>query len=146
MSKNYFEKLDKTIKQNKSNIEKKKKDDKENDEQVKKIIIAITPLLSNYEKELKERNIKVKLTIYDTFFSFLMYYKNGGHHGFELSKDYERNLYRFVGKFTNDDGKSYDSFGGGPQILEDFQIEEFENYLQKEIDEFFFYANRFGGI
>lgn len=110
------------------------------------IVREASPLLEQYRTELEQRGINSKLTARNDYINFVMYYADGGHRGLELRPNAKYNGYQWVGLFTNDDGRNYESFGGGPPLDEHWTIEAFEKYLQSEIESFMFYADRHGGL
>jgi hypothetical protein len=145
MSDEFFSDLDKKLKNQANKNEMGKSQDERLLQKVKNITETVTPLLNDYKAKLSKRGITAKLSVYSTGFEFKMFYKDGGEHGFKLTRSVHSKKYQFIGIFTNDDGKNFTSEGGGPDITK-FSIDVFEKYLQNEINDYLYYAERHRGI
>lgn len=107
-----------------------------------KLVESLSPLLERYKKNLEERGIRTEIFTKDDYFSFKMFYSDGGHRGFELRNDTKK--YEMVRLYTNDDGRDKES-SSGVTDLNTYTVEHFEKMLQHDIKDFIFYAPRHGG-
>ena len=114
---------------------------------VRAIIKEVVPVLDEYNDALNKRNISTTFTHNDTMFTFLMHYADGGHQGFSIRQDrrFSRE-YQLMDLYRNEEGKDHTSWDGSSVVGDAWSIREFEEFVQKSIDEYLFYSPRHGGV
>lgn len=143
MSDEFFDKLDETIGRMREGENQKADADSIRVDDATQLVESVAPIVNDYKAKLEKRGIDVHVVARGDYFHFTMKFKDGGHHGFELRRT--ANNYEIVTLFTNDDGRHMEGHTG--QIdLRNFGGASFEKRLQKEIDDFIFYAPRHGGF
>jgi len=143
--KEFFDKIDQLANTQDDQSKQKHEQQDQLTTQVKFLIEQLIPVFSEYKAHLESKGIEVRFEHTETFFSFLMYYKNGGHAGLTLERSHEYDTYQFYSPFTNDDGKSMRSIGDMVTTQKEWSVSDVETLLQKQIEHFFFYADRHGG-
>jgi hypothetical protein len=104
----------------------------------RQIVAAVQPVLEGYKAELERRGVRVQMSVSGEHVSFEMHYSRGGYYGLEL-KDRE-----FCHRFT-EKGSHFRASGAGPAVAEGFDLQAFEQFVQRTVEDFFLYAPRYGG-
>lgn len=100
-------------------------------------------IAKEYSSKLDSLGIANEVSVTEYFFSFKVFFNDGGHHGVQLFED--KGYMKLQSTFTNDDGKNFTATDGSHFTSIPWSEKAFEDFLQKEIDSFFFYADRHGG-
>ncbi len=131
----FFEEFDEFEQKRKKKLEDEKREKEKEDFRI--FLKNLVPTFHDYIEQLKRRNVKVEHSISDQDIKFMLFYNDGGEHGFSL------NIAGITYYCTNHDGRrscaedpSYKKYAG----------EKIASLLQKVIKEFQFNAERHKGM
>lgn len=110
-------------------------------------IKSITPLLREYDQRIKNRKINCALSIHKLGFSVRMYFKDGCYHEltFDCEKDPKYLFFSFKRIFNSEDGNNCFSTDGVSITSRNWSKKLVSEKIEKEIEDFLFYADRHGG-
>jgi hypothetical protein len=105
----------------------------------KQIVVQVLPILEGYRTDLEKRGIGVDLHARSDGLAFELRYADGGYYGFELGES------GFSRKYT-EDGNHHAGESCGPPLSSNFDLADFEEFVQKTIEDFLTNAARHGGF
>lgn len=143
MGDDFFQELDAMAGESQAKQESKEARLETHKAKVAQFVVEVTPKLEEYKQQLENRGVHVVLTTSTRYFEFKMYFVDGGYWGFALVN--EGDYFKVVTLFT-EKGQSYKSWGGGANVESEWTWEALKKFAEKEIREFFFYAERHGGF
>jgi hypothetical protein len=143
-----FKKIDGKLDELKQGQQQVATDSKKNEEFFEEVVSRVGERAKEYAEQVKSRNIPVDLNISKYSISFMLKFKDGGHHGVILGHALRSQSSRIeiTGSFTNDDGKKYTSTSGVSYDSENWNDDIFTSAIEKCIEDFVFYAPRHGGL
>ena len=131
----FFDEFDEFERKRKDKLEQEKREKEK--EEFRRFLKDLTPTFLKYIEELKKRNVKIEHSVSDQDIKFMLFYNDGGEHGFSL------NFAGITYYCTNHDGRrtstedsSYTKYSG----------EKIASLLQKVIKEYQFNAERHKGM
>ncbi|WP_109858689.1 hypothetical protein [Acinetobacter baumannii] len=142
----FFKKIDNSIgaqKKSKSDFNEMKKN---NEEFFEHTSLRLIPILEQYVEEIKKRNIQVKSTSNKRYISVELKYKNGGYSSLLLSTNLESGRIEFQKNYTGDNGERFVSVDGSSYDERTWKDDIFKTKIEKLIEDFVFYAPRYGGF
>ncbi|HHO3516519.1 TPA: hypothetical protein ACRRF8_003824, partial [Acinetobacter baumannii] len=119
---------------------------KNNEEFFEHTSLRLIPILEQYVEEIKKRNIQVKSTSNKRYISVELKYKNGGYSSLLLSTNLESGRIEFQKNYTGDNGERFVSVDGSSYDERTWKDDIFKTKIEKLIEDFVFYAPRYGGF
>ena len=119
---------------------------KNNEEFFEHTSLRLIPILEQYVEEIKKRNIQVKSTSNKRYISVELKYKNGGYSCLLLSTNLESGRIEFQKNYTGDNGERFVSVDGSSYDERTWKDDIFKTKIEKLIEDFVFYAPRYGGF
>lgn len=145
----FFQELDKLAAESEAKKQSKDITQEMHTATVAAFVAEVTPKLEEYKRQLEDRGVRVEFSASSSSsfpnLSFRMYYSDGGHRGFEVHDREMRNTFRVVSLFT-EQGKHYSAWGSGMKVEKEWTWEALKEFAEKQIKEFFSYADRYGGF
>jgi hypothetical protein len=105
----------------------------------KQIVVQVLPILEGYRIELEKRGIGVDLQARADGVAFELCYAEGGYYGFELGES------GFSRKYT-EAGVHHAGESCGPPLTSNFDLADFEQFVQNTIEGFLTNASHYGGF
>lgn len=142
----FFKNIDKNIEEQKKSKSDYSEMKEKNEDFFELVSLRVMPILEQYVEEMKKRNIKFKYSNNKRHISIELKYKNGGHNSLIFNPNLDSGRIEFNRYFTSDDGKNYHSTDGSSYDESTWSDEFFKTRLEKLIEDFIFYAPRYGGF
>jgi hypothetical protein len=147
VSDDFFDKIDGDLGKQKSEKDAKEKVSKANRAFVKDTIPRLVPIAESYVEKCRARGMSADVSHSDYSITFELRYKGGQKRTLVGGPDHEMgNKLAFKSHWPNDDGRRYTSMPMAWDDQKSWSDDRFETQLKKTIEDFIFYADRFGGI
>ncbi len=147
MSDEFFDKIDAKLgQQNEAKVAKATSEDT-NRAFVQDVVPRLADIAEQYAAKCKERGMTVRVSSHTYSLTFTLRYKGGQERSLVGSASHDMNgKLSFEDHYPNDDGKRYKSLPTEWYDASNWSDDKFEAKLKKTIEDFVFYADRFGGV